>query len=573
MKIIRQLLIIIVLLIPSFLVYEANISKAREMVTIHHPNMGDQNAIYDTVKTAFVDHKIPTEILNGWMPVGYLSLVGFYHKASVIWTMPDIYASYVYNGVLYGMLAALISVLLMYQVSIDQSPQSDRLKLALGCAAFWFALFWLSIILRFTWLPWSHYASAFVGISFVACFYQVLMRKKIAWLFLTAFFGCLFLYTRRHEAMAVFFASGVVGGLSFIIDLYNKKMSFRARSILIAVLVLALGVGAALLFISYFSEGMPFNSHYARLRELDSFINEYLKIYPETIPVRIIQTFFDPNFYSYGNAYQIHLIMRHSFSYDQFAMPMIFQLPILWFLLPLAFFTLGYALVKIKLWKQNIPPALVMFLLGFLSFSCLSCGYLSTAIWSGVHLKNGITREFILSVLLLGVGTGPALFLFISNQLKKERLMWLIPVGGVFLLAIAWGQLILPMQTEIVTFPAEHISLSQSKNSYHCENGICSIRINYVNEAGKTLVAPFDYVILNLNCPSGVKGNEDGITETGMTKRGQAFDFEVVNCAGPVTVAVTPLIEGYCGSGQAPQLSFTACASKQSSPKCTIGQA
>ncbi len=564
-----RILVVILLLIAPYLVWQNNYTETKKMVDIKWAQIltgGDQHGIYVTFKEAF-SGEIPRGIKNGWLSVGYLSMMGFYHKISRLWTTPDIDASFISHSFAYSVLMALISILFMYRVTRHQSPNTNPAIIAFFCSLLWFCFFKLSAVLRFSYLPWSHYASGFVGLIFLWSCYEMFYQKKSYLYFLIGFSGCLFLFTRRHEAIATFL--GVVITFSYIlITLYNSQntslanvLKKNAAYLFKNIAFFAVGIALSILFIKYFSNGMPLNSHYEQQKVTNTYVAEYLKIYPQMIPLRIVQTFIDPNYYSYGNPYGVQAIVDHTYYLENFSMPMIFQIPILLFLIPVGLFGF-YFFIKRKNWLSKSPePAHISLILCGLTFCVITCGYLATAVWGGVHLKHGLVREFLFASLALLIGCGPALILSFPLSLKSKILL---PLIGMIFLPILIGQTVLA-NSQLYEIKSKHMGPIQTQHT--CDDGKCTISLKYFYENGAEFNAPFDHIIVNQNCPGGIEGNPLALGEVGSTHMGPNFTFEVMKCSTLVNIEIYPLFTGHCGSGQ-PPLKFTACPSKKLSPDC-----
>ena len=570
-QIVSKILILLFLLIPSYLVWETNYTETKKMVDIKWAQMltgGDQHGIYVTFKEA-MSGEIPRGIKNGWLSVGYLSLMGFYHKISSLWTTPEIDTSYIFHGFIYSVLLALVSILFMYRVARHQSPNTNSVVIALTCALLWLLFFKLSAVLRFSYLPWSHYACGFIGMVFLWTCYEIFYTKKSSLYLLLGFSGCLFLFARRHEAIATFVAVAITFAYTVVRPLFLNLQSESLlsqlkkdfRSLLKNMVFIGAGVLVSLLFIKYYSNWMPMNSHYEQQKVTNSYVAEYLKIYPQMIPLRIVQTFVDPNYYSYGNPYGVQSIVDTTYFLEHFSMPMLFQIPILLFLLPAGLLGI-YFFIKRKSWlTKNLEPAHISLLLGGLTFCVLTCGYLATAVWGGVHLKHGLVREFLFASLALLVGCGPALFASYPVSTKAKILL---PLLGITFLPILLGQTVLA-NSKLYQLKSKHMAPIQSQ--YKCDDGKCNISFKYFFENGTEFSAPFNHIIVNQNCPLGIEGNPLALGEVGSTHMGPDFTFEVMKCAAAVNLEIYPLFTGYCGSGQ-PPLKFSMCPSRSVAPDC-----
>lgn len=572
--IVSRILILTFLLVPSFLIWQTSFTETQKMVTNNWAQKltgGDQHGIYVTFKEA-MEGQVPRGIKNGWVAVGYLSMIGFYHQASALWTTPNIENSFIFHGFIYSVLLGFVSILFMYRVARHQSPNSNPILIALSCALLWFAFFKLSATLRFSYLPWSHYASGFIGMCFLWLSYESIISRKRKWIFFAGFCGSLFFYTRRHEASAIFLAISIS---LFAISCHSFYLSYKENNkftqwvsnsfkfLRPKFIPLIAGVVFSILFIKYFSNWMPMNSHYEQQRVTNTYVSEYLRIYPQMIPLRIIQTFIDPDYFSYGNKYTTEVIVDRSYGLDNFPMPMLLQIPILLYLIPAALIGFFILMRRKKFWETKISPSVLALLLGGLTFSIITCGYLATAVWGGVHLKHGLVREFILAVTALLVSCGPAMILGIfENQYSKK--MWLIPLFGILIFPLGIGQSYFG-NSNVLNLPSTH--MGPIKSSYSCEDGLCHAELKYFFENGTEFKAPFNHIIINQHCPEGFKDNPLALGESGSTVMGPSFRFEIINCPSAVDVEVYPLFTGYCGSGL-PPLKFSTCPNKGFAPNC-----
>ncbi len=565
MKVFRKIVLVLLLVLPAAIVYHENVSVGRAMVDDHWPQkltLGDQNGIYVTFKEAIGIGTVPQGIKNGWLGVGYISLMGFYHKLSALWMTPNLDESFVFNGIFYIVLAVQILSLMMFRIARHQSPATDPIVIAISSAILIFSFFKLSTLLRFAWIPWSHYASACMGILCIWSFYEILQSQKTKWFFILGFFGFLFITTRRHEASAVLVAMLLTASFLVGHSFLRKKIKWDPRWVFkIGVLLVALLPAYG--FVKYFSNNMPMNSHYAQLRAENSYIDQYMRVYPHMIPLRIVQTFVDPNFYSLNNKYEITTVMDHSFSFESFKMPMIYQIPILLYLLPAVLFALISLFFRKKTWSDPLSPALLALVLGFSTYSVITCGYLATAVWGGTHLQNGSVREFLFASLALLVAAGPGLALVVFKEDSGWK-KWAYPLAGILLLPVLLGQVVF---TNMWKLNMPSYTLESVQAEHQCSQGRCHVNFKFFLPGHREFQPPFQETIVNFNCPFGIDGKPLALGQAGITKLGPSFDFEVLNCPNPVDIEVYPLFLGYCGSGN-PSLKISACSAGAQDPAC-----
>jgi len=248
----QRIIIWLSLLVPPFLILQTNFPQAHKFVIEGWPQtltQGDQYAIWVSAKDAFERNQVPLRISSGWLSAGYLANIGFYHKVASLFTSTNVDASFVYNNLFYAALAAFLSILLMYRASVDQAPNASRVWIAVSCALFWAVCFKLSGILRFVFIPWSHYSATCLGVGFILCFYEIWKRPRLSVYFWFAFTGTLLFYMRRHEAVGLFLACFLVASL-----LWAQKPCWPAKKNWVwGSLGLSLGIGMTYAYIFYFS--------------------------------------------------------------------------------------------------------------------------------------------------------------------------------------------------------------------------------------------------------------------------------------------------------------------------------
>ncbi len=561
LKSLKVLLIVICLILPCYFVFQDNFAGAKHNLTQNSAtfsNRDDQGEIYMAFKAAMAG-EVPDSVRSGYMATGYLSLIGFYHKLSGVWYTPSVDASFAYHGMAYAMAAALLSVLLMFRVGMVLNPVKNKLSLAFFSVLLWIIMYQLSTILRFNYIPWSHYAAAFCGVAFVFSFIEAMCNNRLLWYFAAAFSGILFANVRRHEAMAVFLACAVATAIMFGHYLFLKKNKIDFALLLKRITASISGAIFAVAFIYYFSNGMPMNGHYSQLRSQDTYIREYMSLNPKMIPLHLIQTFVDPNYYSYGNEYSFRRIILGGFSRSDFYMPLLMQLPILFYIIPLTLFASFTGIFLKRDWRTDSPMVGFAFLIGVGSFLTITLGYNATAVWGGTHNKYGLTREFILATLLLTIATGPGLLQFVAQAFKKKRLAWLIPLVGISTLAIGVGQWLIPKYNWF-ELTSRHLNPKPTTNA-KCINGQCEVKISFTDVRNQPLKRPFDDNIIKYDC--GTRKYESGA----FNLKGDAITFNVAACDKPVDYEIYALFTGYCGTGL-PNLKFSACPNKAIAPTC-----
>ncbi len=562
---IKSIVILFLLLVPSVLVISINYQQAKFFVDTEWGSKlteGDQFGTYVSIKKA-LSGEISEQLERGWIPVGYLALVGFYHKLSNLWQEPNLEATFVYNNLFFTALAAFLSIWLMYRVALDQSPRSNRLLVCIGCNLVWLSMFYLSGILRFSFIPWTHHTAAFVGLSLITCLYYLFKTSKKRWYTGVSFFCFIFLYTRRHEALAVFLALFLV--LSLVYFQQNKNWSLKNTQLINKLFFIFFGLLIGAGFVHYFSNGMPLNAQYSQLGKINSFLLHMLRMYPELIPIKFVQTFIDPNFLSFGIDYNIHSIYNKKFGMDDFGMPLFFQIPFLFFLLPFSLSAIIIIFVRIRTTPLT-TPAILLFLLGFFSFSVLTCGYLSAALWGGAHLKHGLIREFILSTLLLTIGSGPALYIWISESLNIKYLKYAIPAVGIFLFSFCFGQLYLPEKQSLTQIKSYHLS-PESKAITECNKESCDSELFFQFANGLLLNPPPSQInVVQFTCNEGVPGQPLTDKDAAITIKGMKIRYNLIPCPSMLKVQIYPI---FMGTGQLiPIASFEACTSITTEAQC-----
>lgn len=564
-KAIQYFFILVLMLLPAAHIYDQTIDQLRFMHEdrwAEKLTIGDQHGIYVTYKDFKTKQGVPYGIENGWVGIGYLASIEFFHKLSSFWKVPEVDYTFLYNGFFYCLLSSIILFIFMYRVSRHQEDSFSKITTAILCAIYIIIFYQLSTLLKFSWIPWSHYAAAFFGLSFILFAFEFAIKASFLSAIGIGFFGTIFLLARRHEAVAVFVACLCSIAL-YCIPLFRAKEKFFWKKSLKLGSWVVVGLLISIMSIKLLTNNLPFNSHYEQQRQSNTYVHEYLKLYPKMAFLRTVQTFFDPNYYSYGNDYEIKRISNAKFGTDTFAMPMIYQIPFLFYLVPVCFFALGFFYIKKKLYINRWPPAFLALCFGVSIFSAITMGYFSTAVWGGTHLKNGLVREFILSGLVLMAAAGPGLYLMAFSSRKYFKIL-ILPIVGMIFLGNSLGQDVLLDQHSKNPF-GNH--MQPAKGSYECTNGHCKVSMRYFDMNGNAINPPFDETIVRFYCDSGIEGKPLALGEAGITLNGPEFSFDIIKCPEPVLISVYPLFFGYAGSGQ-PSLEFKECPSKELSPNC-----
>lgn len=346
---------------------------------------------------------------------------------------------------------------------------SRRLAAALGV----YAVFLLSTPFMFSSsIPWSHYVFGLSGVLFVLSL--SIPSRRISALCAGITWGII-ATTRMFEAEA----------LAGLIIAYLTIYACRKRA-LIKEYALVLGFAAIGVFIGYFAHVLVlgrfhFYQQYSDLLTNESYLGSSLNV--RDLPVKFIQFFFDPCFYSLCDYVDFQKYSTFVFESDQdfqnWRMPFTLQLPFY-----VATF-IGGILILLRRPKHIgiVFTDPVMFVsLG--AAVGLPLAYFSYIVGGSDQLKYGFVREMYfpslcLMIVIIHLLTGPYL-----RTGEKTLLFCSIAAMALIGLQVAPSFYGYPRLT--------NTHIARVAAAERCADGSCSLSLSYFNPSGQQITIPFD---------------------------------------------------------------------------------
>lgn len=408
--------------------------------------------------------------------------------------------------------------------------------------AYTFTLVLSSNFVSFSDIPWTHFtATLLIILCILITIYSVEeVRKKK----LTQYIGFSLLGIVLGLLTQVRFFEGVIFIMAMSIWLLLLFIKYR-RSSKRCLLVVVKAVPVVTLFFVvtsylslFISHSKNFHMLYFTLAKHDPVMREITKIYLEDFPLKFIQLFIDPNFFTMNQSYNIQPII-FGFKFTSFQMPLLLQVPAFIYLLPWTLVLLWLILFVKK--DMSLFLSAEFFLPLFVGTG-LIIGYVSSAASGSLHLKYGFVRDFMAPSWCLALAGGPWIFYSCMGSHTvhiRKLLLWLPPALSIFI-CLLYGQVLIKF-TPIVHFKNFHI---QTLNlSPRCSGVECSVVVKMYNSKKHLIEAPRQRYIITSSCPQ--TGEQKAIT---LSYENQLFTLP--SCSESYPVYVYPVNMGYNGPNE-----------------------
>ena len=283
---------------------------------------------------------------------------------------------------------------------LTQAPAMISLASQLGFVALVFAAgtwYWSDV-------PWSHFFAAFLAVSvFAARFAPV--RASAASAAVVGALLALLAATRSFELLSLLLAWGIAAAVFGALRLSDRAWSARRTLLGVATFVattaaVSLATGKRDLFFLY-------GNHLDRQSGdvLGTEIAETPTLSFATVPVKLVQLFVDPCFYSLCSISDYETRGGDGSNLDLWSLPLAVQLPSL-VLLPLC--VIGVAALMVRAVRHRSAWAgrtreLRLLVEMTVAASGLVVGYAASTLSGSPHLQFGFARDFLLAALLAAV--------------------------------------------------------------------------------------------------------------------------------------------------------------------------
>ena len=504
----------------------------------------DQQIFLNSLKEA-ISGLSPTSVDLGILGAGYVALG--------VLTVKILGVDPASALVLINRISFLATVLLFFRISIILSSKAVERKsffgFQLGIRVRHFIAFFYTItvllstnFVSFSDIPWTHFPATTI---LLACFYTLLIyldrhrsRKN------SQYFWLCILGAVTGILIQVRFFEGIVFLISLflcsLLSLINEKKIFASAKIILkitSVFILFLGISSY--FCLTLSHAAKVNMLYFTAAQHSPAMKEATKLYFDNFPLKFIQLFVDPNFFSLGQNYDLQPLI-FGFTVDAWKMPLFMQIPALIYSLPVA---IGLFLFFIFRYKKSFSINFnYNFFLPFLIGLLLILGYVSSAASGSPHLKFGFVRDFMAPTWFLGLASGPWVFYQPIYSLPSKKAQRILLIGLPLIplvISIIYGQLLI----KPIEFDQFHIS--EIRMNYSCRESVCSLSVDMYNAHGKKIHASDERYIVNSFCP--LNGKETAIT---LTSKDSVFSMP--SCPGDFEVNIIPVITGFAATPQLP---------------------
>jgi hypothetical protein len=510
----------------------------------------DQSLFLASLKEA-LSGKSPVGVTEGLVGPGYIALgvittkiLGTNPATSLVILNRVSFFSTVL--VFFVISSLLLRKVLQANVQIPASIYGHKAIIIANILAFLytFTLVLSSNFVSFSDIPWTHFpATLLTLVCILSTVYSVegLTNNRP-----TQYVSFTILGTALGLLMQVRFFEGVIFVAALVVWLLllflkHLKSSKKGLWLTIKAVPVVLFSFIVTSYLSLFlSHTKNFHMLYFTLAKHNPTIREITKIYIDNFPLKFIQLFIDPNFFSMNQNYTIQPII-FGFNFTSWKMPLVLQVPVLIYLLPCTLILLVFILfVK----KDTSFFLSAEFFLPLLVATGLITGYVSSAASGSPHLKYGFVRDFMAPTWCLALTAGPWIFYsYIGSHIVYVRkLLLLLPSALPIFICLLYGQVLIKF-TPFFQFKDFHI---QTLNlSHHCSGLECSVRVKMYNSKKQLVEAPRQRYIITSLCPSTAE-------QTAVTLSSENQLFTLPSCVESYPVNVFPVNMGYAGTPEAP---------------------
>jgi len=374
---------------------------------------------------------------------------------------------------------------------LTQAPPMISLASQLGFVALVFAAgtwYWSDV-------PWSHFFAAFLGVSvFAARFAPV--RASVASAAVAGALLALLAATRSFELAALVLAWGIAAVVFGALRLSDRTWSARRTLTGVATFVATtaavyLATGKRDLFFLY-------GNHLDRQSGvvLDVEIAETPTLSFAAVPVKLVQLFVDPCFYSLCSISDYETRGGDGSNLDLWSLPLAVQLPAL-VLLPLC--VIGVAALMVRAVRRPLSWAghtreLRLLVEMTVAASGLVVGYAASTLSGSPHLQYGFARDFLLAALLAGVVAVAFAAIVLWHALTRRLSMGRVSPEIVYVLATVVS-VVLVVTASVYTrssglLRVESRHLAAISYVARCAGDQCTIQVEARTPAGNRIAIP-----------------------------------------------------------------------------------
>ncbi len=421
---------------------------------------------------------------------------------------------------------------------LTQAPPMISLASQLGFVALVFAAgtwYWSDV-------PWSHFFAAFLGVSvFAARFAPV--RASVASAALVGALLALLAATRSFELVALVLAWGIAAAVFGALRLSNRTWSARRTLAGVAAFIATtaavyLATGKRDLFFLY---GNHLDQQSGDV--LGAEIAETPTLTFATVPVKLVQLFVDPCFYSLCSISNYETQGGDGSNLDLWSLPLAVQLPAL-VLLPLC--VIGVAALMVRAVHRRSSwlgrtRELRLLVEMTVAASGLVVGYAASTLSGSPHLRYGFARDFLLAALLATVVVVALAAIVLWHALARRLAGGRVSPEIVFVLATV-VTVVLVVTASVYTRSSglprvESRHLAAISYVARCTADRCTIQIEARTPAGGRLAIP-EASTLTFGCGSDRP-------ELSLYVSGLSAGVRVPSsCSNPRLVAAWPTVMG-----------------------------
>ncbi|MEQ9552831.1 MAG: hypothetical protein RIM23_24855 [Coleofasciculus sp. G3-WIS-01] len=403
-----------------------------------------------------------------------------------------------------------------------------------------------SNFVSFSDIPWSHFPATLMGISCMLLIFYIEdsykkrhYRRILFGLSLLGFSLGLLVQIRSFEGIALLLGIGtwllLLALMSPIATLQKIKSRVNYFKLIKYNIVLGLSFLVTFLTSQIITHQKAITLLYFGLRDNHPVLKEMYKTYPDVFPVKFVQLFIDPNFFSFNQNYEINPLI-FGFNFDVFKMPFLLQIPFLIYAIPATF-----TLLIFSGYKKNIKTLLkkASFVIPLITGLILTVAYLGSPLFGSPHLKYGVVRNMMLVTWCLALVAGP--WHFFPTLLPSSRRFFpqylvcvcILPI----LISVVYGQIIVHY-TGFWEFEKMHIKKIELEEN--CQSLICSLNVNSYNHQKQVIKIHNQRYIVAASCPSTGKRMATTVSPD--------QSFTLLPCSERYQVNVYPINMGFAGT-------------------------
>lgn len=461
--------------------------------------------------------------------------------------------SFISTTLMFYWISLFLNYRALNQINIIEKSAKTNHKITASLVAFIYSLtlIFSSNFVSFSDIPWSHFPASLMAMSCLLLIFYIeesyRHKKNRKLLFELSGFGFLLgllVQIRTFEGIAL--ALGIATWLSLLGLIYPLATIKRLKNSNGFKLIKLMIVVSLSYSISFFTSMIVTNQKNINLLyqgltkiEYDPILKEMYTTYPDIFPLKFIQLFIDPNFFSYNQNYEIESLV-FGFDFDSFQMPFLLQVPFLLYAMPAVIIIL-----IISTYRRNLKVILKdsSFVIPIITGLVLTVAYLGSPLFGSPHLKYGVVRNMMLVMWCLALVAGPWHFypyvLPCRRRLLLKRLVGLCSIP--ILVSVVYGQIIVQF-TGFWEFEKMHIEKIELDKT--CRELTCSLNVISYNDQGQIIKIPNQRYIVAGICPSSQKRMATTVNPD--------QSFTLLPCSERYQVDIYPINMGFAGTSEVP---------------------